>query len=197
MNSVSICTFFGLVFLLILPGFCVAEEVPGLVAYVQGGNASIKEDPDGSLVLTVHDIIPYFYLKSEKNSYLIPLDGLSGFSYPLNAAVLFSGSDADSGAFVIISNLSLSDENTLLTAHVSPNEFYEGEALKTRIDNQGSLNLTRVQNYPESSIYLEIPLIPSINTQSMNDDWGLCIVNCYLNGGAAPCNVLCQKYKPN
>lgn len=154
------------------------------------------EDQDGSLVLTVHDIIPYFYLASEKKSVLIPIEGLSGFSYPLNAAVVFSCSDAESGAFVVISHLSPSDENTILTAHVTPNEFYGGQVLKTRIDNYSSLSFSSGENYQDSRIYLEVPLIPPMNAQDIDDKWELCIVNCYLSGGVIPCDVLCQAYKP-
>lgn len=177
MNYVKFNTIFGLFLLLILPVFCVADGGPGFVAYVQGGNTSIMEDRDGRLVLTVHDIIPFFFLTSEKKSVLIPIEGLSGLSYPLNAAVQFSGSDTDSEGFVVISNLSLAGENTILTAHVTPHEFYEGDVLKTRIRNQSPLSFSNRERYQDCRIYLELPQIPPQNTQSMSDDYGYCIEN--------------------
>lgn len=197
MNIVKIYAIFGLLLLLILPGFCAPEEGPGFVAYIQGGNASIMEDENGSLVFTVHDIIPFFYLTSEKMSVLIPIEGLSGLSYPMNAAVLFSGSDTDSEGFVVISNLSLAGENTIFTAHVTPHEFYEGDVVKTRIRNQSPLSFSNRERYQDCRIYLEVPLIPPQNSQSMSDDYGYCIVQCYLNGGVRPCELTCQKFNPN
>lgn len=38
MSCVRVYTLLGLLLLLILVGFCVAEEVPDSVVYVQGGN---------------------------------------------------------------------------------------------------------------------------------------------------------------
>lgn len=197
MSCINIYTILGLILLLVLTGFCEAEEAPNFVAYIQGGNTSITEDLDGSLILTIHDIIPFFYLGSEKKIVLIPIEGLSGLAIPLNAAVLFSGSDADSEAFVVISNLSLSEENTILTTHITPHEFYESDVLITRVGNQSPLSISNGEKYHKIMIYMKLPHIPPQNTQSMSDDYGYCIVQCYLNGGVKPCESTCQRYNPN
>ena len=108
----------------------------------------------------------------------------------------FSGSDTDSGEFFVISNLSLAEGNMIFTAHGTPHEFYESDILKTRIRNQSPLSFSNGERYQDSRIYLEVPQIPPQNSQSMSDDYGYCIVQCYLNGGVRPCELTCQKFNP-
>ncbi|MDD1724669.1 MAG: hypothetical protein LUQ07_06035 [Methanospirillum sp.] len=84
--------------LLLVPsgGFCIAEESPGYVGYIQGGEASVTNGTGGNMVITIQDIIPYCHVPDSGQSYLVPVAGLTNSSFPLNAAWVFYGADGES-----------------------------------------------------------------------------------------------------
>ncbi len=112
-----------------LTGVSMADETPSYMVYIQGGEASITEETDGMVELTVRDVASHFHISEKEYGILIPVDTLTSFSYPLNAAVVFSDSLEESTSMVEISNLTLSEENNVLTLLGRPLEFYEGERL--------------------------------------------------------------------
>jgi len=130
MNKRMITGVSCLILLLSLAGFCIADEAPGYTLYIQGGEFSIIKDADGVILMTIQEVIPYVLLDLEKAKELLPVSDASIFSLPLNAALIFSGTDGNSVSLVQISNLTLSDENNTLTLQIKPLEFYEGEMLK-------------------------------------------------------------------
>ena len=71
-------------------------------------------------MITVNDVVPYFHLADGNKSSLIPVERLTNVTFPLNAAVVFSGADNETAFMVEVSNLSLSDGNKSLTLLVKP-----------------------------------------------------------------------------
>jgi len=198
MNYYVFYGFISLLLLICLAGVGMAEEAPGSVVYVQGGVSSITEGADGEMIITVQDIIPYFHLPNGNESFLMPVEFLSVDAYPLNAAVVFSGADDESVSLVIISNLSLSDDNTVLTLHVIPQEFYEGEVLKSFTHESKDLDITTTPTRYNTGIYIEKTSLPATNSDYACE---ACIDRCIQGKGCikegnfqccGPCDVCCQ-----
>ena len=87
----------------------MADETPLYMIYIQGGEASITEETDGMVELTVRDVASHFHISEKEYGILIPVDTLPSFSYPLNAAVVFSDTLEESTSMIEISNLTLSE----------------------------------------------------------------------------------------
>ena len=62
MNHHVLVGFICLFLLISLAGLCIADESPGYMVYVQGGESSITNGSGGVYMMTVKDIVPYFYL---------------------------------------------------------------------------------------------------------------------------------------
>ena len=148
--------FIILTLLIFLIGFCIADESPSIITYIQGGESIIANGTDGMMFLTVHDIIPYFHMADRERSSLIPVDLLTYMAYPTNAAIFLSGVDDESVSLIEVSNLSFSKDNTHLILHVRPIEFYEGEALKPYIDEELVHAIEMTGKSDTTAIYLEI-----------------------------------------
>jgi hypothetical protein len=144
------------ILLVSLAGVCMAEESPRYVIYVQGDESSIIHGSEGITDITVKDIIPYAHFSDGKKSRLISGKHLSNITYPINAAVVFSGAGSESVSLMKISNLSLSDENKVLTLRVNPLEFYEGEVLKSFVSDKNELDAIEFEKFNDTGIYLEI-----------------------------------------
>jgi len=142
--------------LVFFAGICIADEVPGSIMYIQGGESSITAGLDGEQLITVQDVIPYFHISVGNKNYLEPVSELSGITYPLNAALVFSGGDSESVSLVEIFNLSLSDEGRSLLLQVKPLEFYEGSVLKTFEGGNSGLDTIAVGNSSQTGVYIEV-----------------------------------------
>ena len=117
-------------FLLFLnTGAVLADEVTTYIGTIQGGEVSIMNESDGMMLITVRDVIPYFYFADGGKGSFIPINQLATISPPLNAALLFSRKDTISTSMVTVTNLSLSDENTILKLQVNSLKYYDGEKL--------------------------------------------------------------------
>jgi len=150
--------------LVALVGLCIADEAPSYLVYVQGGESSITNGSDGATVITVKDIVPYLHIGDKEKSGLIPVERLANLMNPMSAALVFSGVDNETTFMVQVSNLSLSDGNTVLTLQVEPLPYYDGDRLAS-FTRKGLKTLVESQ-YTNSAIYLEIT-----GTPSDNDDW--------------------------
>ncbi|MFH0968638.1 MAG: hypothetical protein V1862_13230 [Methanobacteriota archaeon] len=134
----------------------MAAESPAYLAYVQGGESSITNETDGMMMITVKDVIPYFYIVDDNTSVLHPVERLANITTPLNAAVTFSGADNESVSLVEVTNLSLSDENKTLIIQVHPLELYEGTVLKSFTDKMNRLTTDSIGKFTNTGIYLEM-----------------------------------------
>lgn len=163
--------FICLLLLISLVGVGQADEAPGYFVYVQGGDSSITNGSDGMTEITVKDIIANFYIANGMKSILHPVERLTKLRYPLDAAMVFSGADNESVSMVTISNLSLSEGDTVLTLQVTPMKYYEGEVLKSFTGEKGRLDMTNVGEVLSTGIYMEMKGIAPENEQINLCEW--------------------------
>ena len=150
------CLTFGFIcslLLVSLAGVCMAAESPSYEAYIQGGESSMVNGTDGIMVVTVKELVPYFNIANGKKSLLLPVERLTNITYPVNAAIVFSGADNESTFRVEVSNLSLSERNKALIVQVKPLEFYEGSLLNNFTSEKKNLSVGSINGI---GFYLEI-----------------------------------------
>lgn len=135
---------------------CVVSKSSGYTAYVQGGESSVADWVNKKPVIKVQDIAPYFLIPDGEEIIQVPIDLLSLYPYPLNAAVVFSGGDAGSVSLVEVSNLSLSEGNKTLTLQATPLEFYDGEVLQSFASEKNELPVNKAGTFNRFCIYIEI-----------------------------------------
>ncbi|MFH0966216.1 MAG: hypothetical protein V1862_00825 [Methanobacteriota archaeon] len=141
MNHFLSLGFISSLLLVSLAGICVADNAPGYLVYIQGGESSIMNGSDGAYVITVKDIVPYFHTTNGVINSLIPVERLNNPTSPLNAALVFSDKGNESTVMVRVTNISLSDGNKVLTLQADPLEYYDGELLKSLYDRSRSLEM--------------------------------------------------------
>lgn len=146
----------GILLLFCLTGVSMGNETPSYIVYIQGGQASITNGTDGMMELTVRDVVPHFHISEKDFGILIPVETLTNLSYPLSAAVVFSDALEEITSMVEISNLTLSEENKVITLQVKPLEFYEGERLITLNRVNRDLHGTDLAGLPFTGIFVEL-----------------------------------------
>ena len=157
-----------------MAGVCIAEEAPGYILYIQGGESSTTEDVDGMMLITIQDVIPYIFSKAGDRNLLLPVRQVSLYSFPMNAALIFPGTMGTQASLVQISNISVSDENKVLTFQITPLEFYEGELLKAYEKDAIAIDTLDPQMMKTTSVYMEGSLATPENTD--------CPQGCRWNG---------------
>ena len=146
----------GLVLIVVLGGFSSADESPAILAYIQGGASSVTEDQNGSMLLTIPDLVPYYHLSLMEKSLLMPIEALALQFVPVNAALVFNSPEGESVSLVEISDISVSDMNNTLKLQVKNLESYEGKAL-SGFTCSGTTLTEQTANSTGTGIYLEIP----------------------------------------
>jgi hypothetical protein len=119
------------------------------------GESTITNGSGGMELITVKDIVPYLHIADGNWSSLVSIKQLSNITYPLNAAVIFSDTNGEDSFIVKILNLSLSDEKKVISLQVGPENYYEGEVLKSFSKNLG-LNKHNTSKFNNTNIYLEL-----------------------------------------
>ena len=152
-----------------LAGFCVADEAPSYLVYVQGGESSITNGSDGAYVITVKDIIPYVHIADGEKSSLKLVERLTNLTYPMNAALVLSGADNETTVMVQVANVSLSDENKILTLQVDPLKYYEGERLNSFNDRKQSIKAVNGLRFTRTGVYFEVVKESPANDQGGDD----------------------------
>jgi len=173
-----------------LAGFCFAEEAPEHSLYIQGGEYNITEDADGVILIAIQDVVPYFFTEFEKAKQLLPVSQIPLYSLPINAALVFSGTDGDSISLVQISNLTLSGENKDLTLQIKPLEFYEGEMLKAYVKDAIPFDTVHKEMKDTLGVFIEGALIVPENYRDPCCD---CIDTCRERGYS---RIECNEYCP-
>jgi len=158
--------------LISLAGFCVAEEAPSYLIYVQGGESSITDGTDGAYEITVKNIVPYFYITNGEKSSLIPVVLLPNMTYPMNAALVFSGEGNETTFMVQVAYVSLSDGNKILTLQADHLEYYEGEMLKSFNDKREDFNVFNDGRFISAGVYLESEQLPTSNNDGEDCSYG-------------------------
>jgi len=142
----------------------MAEESPADVFYIQGGASAITEEPNGTYVGIVQDIVPYLHISNgSQGSTLTHIEVLDSIPYPLNAALVFSGEDNERSFMVEVLNLSFSLENKTLTFFMKPFEFYEGDVLKPFAHDNNELMIDVAEKSRSTGLYLEMFNYPPQN----------------------------------
>jgi hypothetical protein len=155
--------FISLLLLVSLAGFCVADEAPGSLVYIQGGESFITNGTDSGYVITVKDIIPYFHFTDGEKSSLFPVDLLTNLTYPVNAALVLSSENNETAVMVQVSNMSLSDGEKILILQAEPLKYYEGERLTSYNDKSQSIYELDTLRFSNAGVYLEIEQLPPPN----------------------------------
>lgn len=155
----------GILLLIFLIGNSMAAESPADVIYIQGGESTIAEEGKETYLVTVKEIIPYLHITTGLNgtSSLTPIEMVDSLTYPLNAALVFSGEDNERSSMVEMVNLSLSDENKTLTMKIKPRPFSEGDSLPSFAQDGGDFSPDIGEKSKQIGIYLEIPSFPPTN----------------------------------
>jgi hypothetical protein len=158
-----------LLLLFLMIGVCMADETPSYLGYVQGGGSSITDGANGTYMITVNDVNPYFHLADGNKSTLIPVKQLTNMTYPMNAAMVFSGTDNETTFMADISNISLSDGNKVLKLQAHPISFYDGMTLRDFANVAIPLDQNYLNKPGSISFYLEIKR--SSPTNDVPSEW--------------------------
>ncbi len=168
---------------------CPADSPPVSIIYVQGGESIITAEPNGTSMITIHDVIPYYCLQVDNMSNLIPIQNLVSYSGPMEAALVFTDEENERISMGSIDQVTLSDDNRVLILQVKPLEFYEGSGLKTFSDDREDLLNQTGEKVLSSGLYLEVQEPPS-NNQDIRE----CINSCIARGnGMSLCWRMCER----
>lgn len=170
-------------------GFCSAAESSSALIYIQGSGSTITNGSDG-MIITVKDVVPYFHITDGVESKLVPIESLTDISYPLHAVVNLFDAENESISIIQVLNLSLSDENKVLTLNVNPLEFYEGERLKSFVNGQTPLSDEKTGEYNRAGIYLEAVWEAPSNALNCKPCF------CCDFGGSGECGDICTCCTP-
>jgi len=172
-----------------LAGVCPADSPPVSIIYVQGGESIITAEPNGTSMITIHDVIPYYCLQVDNMSNLIPIQNLVSYSGPMEAALVLTDEENERISMGSIDQVTLSDDNRVLILQVKPLEFYEGSGLKTFFDDREVLVNQTGEKVLSSGLYLEVQEPPS-NNQDIRE----CINSCIARGnGMSLCWRMCER----
>ncbi len=140
---------------------CWADDSPGVLAYLQGGNSILEkgvgETPNETYTLTIDDLVSSYHLSTGERSFLMPVKGLLEYPLPLNAAISFSNESNESVSIVQVTNISLSDQNKVLVLTLQPLEFYDGNELQSFVDQKQELITGDPEKYLTTGLYFELP----------------------------------------
>lgn len=119
----------------------------------------------------------------------MPVQVHIGFSYPMNAAVVFSGFDGESVSLIKVINLTFSDGNKSVTLQAQPLGFYEADILLPLAKEKKELP-TNMTGTNMNSIYLENNAGVPENGSPTCDSKGCITV--WVSGGLSYCD--CGSY---
>jgi len=142
---------------------CTAEENTDFITYFQGGVSSLAEGTNGTMVLTIADVIPYYDMEVANRTILMPLTTDSAYQLPLNAALALNGADGEAVYLVKIKTWSFDSEKKALSLDVEPVEFYEGSVLKKFTTVKQELSVEKVGKELSTGLYLEVIEQPPAN----------------------------------
>ncbi|PWR69869.1 hypothetical protein ACKUB1_02925 [Methanospirillum stamsii] len=137
-------------------GSCTAEGNIDFITYVQGGVSSLTEGTNGTKVLAIADVIPYYALEVANRTIMLPLTNDFAFQLPLNAALVLNGADGEGIYLVTIITWSFDTDKKTLTFDVDPLEFYEGAVLKKFSDEKQRLSADKVGEELSTGVYIEV-----------------------------------------
>ncbi|WP_324331639.1 hypothetical protein, partial [Methanospirillum sp.] len=134
---------------------CSADESSGHKILLEGGESILTENEDGSMNLTIQNIIPYGVIFNNPESITLLEMTLADINPVMNAGLIFSNPDGDNTSLVQVSQSDYSADTKNLTFVIHPLEFYEGSILADLKERSESLNPDIVRNAHVTRIYLE------------------------------------------
>jgi hypothetical protein len=183
---------------------CIAEETLDYPIYLQGGKGILSDGENGTMVLKISEIVPYYQIRVLDRSYLMPIQDISGFALPLNAALVISNNDGEIVSLVKISNWSTDKDNAEINLVIKPLEFYEGTVLDIFNTEKQEISPEIIKNSMMVSIYgeiqeqipeNEIPMCPSFPRPMNSNEYNNMNIYCQkICGESCPsCQSECQK----
>ena len=147
---------------ILISGVSLGEETPGYVVLLQGGNSTLQEGVNDS-VLTIEDTNPYGVYLTNK-SYIASIeDVIPAVNSSIDAAIVRSGKEGNSISIVTVSNPVYSKDTKELTIQVKPLKFYEGAILKNFADEKQGITPDTLSKATLTRVYLEINQIAPEN----------------------------------
>ena len=198
MKSVFINGTFSLILVItFMAGMCMASERYGSLVYVQGGTTILEESENGIQVLKISDLAPYYYTSQGERSILMPVPALTGFSLPLDGAIVTTGKGGDTTSLIRITNGSLSEDTTEINLEYTPVSYYEGTALKSFEAGQKEISSETLNGSLMTGLYLEIlGDIPSNDPSYSGDQCMQLEKVCYKCAKGITSEAACSSYKP-
>ncbi len=187
-----ICVFY--LVLVLFVGSCFADEVPTYLTYVQGGKSAVSAASDGGYVVTIKDTVPFVVISYGGRDRLVPTERLINVTFPVRAALIVSDAQNDTTSMIQITNLSLSDDNKVLTLHVDPLPYYEGAALASFDADKQNIDSLVESHYGRSGLYFEtIGQCPENSYDCTFWDYLFCLNGCgdttwWCSKGECVCN---------
>jgi hypothetical protein len=154
----------ALAFLIICVGIgaCSTEQAPAQLMYIQGGSSTLSDGSNGTMTLTMNDVIPYSVFEGANRILLMPMEKMSHITLPLDAALVLNGEEGESVYLIKTESWSFDAEKMNLTLGIKPLEFYESEGLKKFTEAKQNLSEEKVGKDHNTSMYFEISgTIPS------------------------------------
>ncbi|MFH0967667.1 MAG: hypothetical protein V1862_08305, partial [Methanobacteriota archaeon] len=99
MNRCVLLGFIGILMLVSLTVCCIADQSSSYIANIQGGESTITNG-SGGMTITVQDVSSNVTIISGTQGNMTTIDRLTNVTYPLNAAVVFSGNSNESTSMV-------------------------------------------------------------------------------------------------
>ncbi|MDX8550272.1 hypothetical protein KHC33_12055 [Methanospirillum sp. J.3.6.1-F.2.7.3] len=188
-KSICVIIFIGLFSLI---SVCSADESSGYKFLIEGGESILTENEDGSMNLTIQNVIPYAVIFKEPESFTLLEMVLPDNNTTMNAGVIFSNPDGDNTSLVQVSQPDYSADTKNLTFVIHPLEFNEGSILADMKERSESLNSDIVRNANLTRIYLVKGLSVSENYGDINR----CMDDCeryYPKATRIFCEMNCEK----
>jgi hypothetical protein len=161
-----------------LISICSADESSGHKILVEGGESILTENEDGSMILTILDIIPYGVIFDDPEYITLLESGFPDNNTTMNAGVIFSSPDGNNVSLVQVSNPDYSVETRNLTFVIHPLEFYEGSILADLKDQSENMNPEIVRKAQVTRIFLE----KGVSVPENDDKFDRCLNNCEKPG---------------
>ncbi len=108
------------------------------------------------MVISIENYAPYYNITEGNTTYSVPLEHLTTISWPLHAAILFTNDENKTVSLVTVANLSVSEEENILTLQVAPLPFYDGELLTTLAEEFVELDSMQGETFSNTGVYLEM-----------------------------------------
>jgi hypothetical protein len=188
MKSICIIICFGLFSFI---SVCSADASPGYKILLEGGESILTENEDGSMIMTIQNIIPYGVILDDPEYITLLEMVLPDTNTTMNAGVIFNNPDGDNTSLVQVSHLDYSADTKNLTFVIHPLEFYEGSILADLKEQSESLNPDIASKAQVTRIFLE----RGFSVPENDDTFDRCMNNCE-RPGKPPwiiCELICKQ----